>query len=78
MKKGIHPEVHPVIFKDGEHEFVTVSTMTSSNTREVDGVTHYVIAVDISSATHPFYTGKQRVDVKGGRIDRFKRRYQRA
>ena len=78
MKKGIHPELHPVIFKDGEHEFVTVSTMTSSNTREVDGVTHYVIAVDISSATHPFYTGKQRVDVKGGRIDRFKRRYQRA
>ena len=78
MKKGIHPELHPVVFKDGEHEFITTSTMTSSTTREIDGVSHYVIAVDISSATHPFYTGKQRVEIKGGRIDRFKRRYQRS
>jgi large subunit ribosomal protein L31 len=77
VKQGIHPENHPVIFKDGEHEFVTTSTMKSGNTRDIDGVSHYVIKVDISSATHPFYTGKQRLEIKGGRIDRFKRRYQR-
>jgi large subunit ribosomal protein L31 len=51
--------------------------MKSGNTRDIDGVSHYVIKVDISSATHPFYTGKQRLEIKGGRIDRFKRRYQR-
>lgn len=78
MKEGIHPTLNPVIFKDGEHEFVNVSTMTSGETRDIDGVTHYVISLDISSATHPFYTGKQRVELKGGRIDRFNRRYKRS
>ena len=77
MKEGIHPTLHPVVFTDGEHEFINVSTKTSSETRDIDGVTHYVLALDISSATHPFYTGKQRVELKGGRIDRFKRRYNR-
>jgi large subunit ribosomal protein L31 len=77
VKEGIHPTLHPVVFTDGEHEFINVSTKTSAETREIDGVTHYVLPLDISSATHPFYTGKQRVELKGGRIDRFKRRYQR-
>ena len=76
MKEGIHPTVHPVIFTDGEFECFNVSTRSSSETRVVDGVTYHVLPLDISSATHPFYTGKQRVELKGGRIDRFKRRYQ--
>lgn len=75
MKQEAHPDYHPVIFKDGEHEIVTRSTMTSKNTREVDGVEHYVIPVDISAFSHPFYTGKQKLVDTEGRVDRFMKRY---
>jgi large subunit ribosomal protein L31 len=75
MKNETHPDYHPVIFKDGEHEIVTRSTMTSKNTREVDGVEHYVIPVEISAFSHPFYTGKQKLVDTEGRVDRFMKRY---
>lgn len=75
MKKGIHPERHLVIFKDGEHELVSASTMTSKTTREIDGVTHYVVPLDISSFSHPFYTGKQKLVDRAGRVERFNRKY---
>lgn len=75
MKNDTHPDYHPVIFKDGEHEIVTRSTMTSRNTREVDGVEHFVIPVDISAFSHPFYTGKQKLVDTEGRVDRFMKRY---
>ncbi len=71
----IHPDYHPVIFKDGEHEIVTRSTATSEQTREVDGVEHYVINVDVSAYTHPFYTGQKKLVDTEGRVDRFKKRY---
>lgn len=75
MKADIHPDYHPVIFTDGEHEIVTKSTMTSRETREIDGVTHYVVSVEISAFTHPFYTGKQKLVDTEGRVDRFLKRY---
>ncbi len=75
MKSEIHPEYHPVVFVDGEHEVVTFSTMTSKTTREIDGVEHYVVPVDISALSHPFYTGKQKMMDTEGRVDRFKKRY---
>ena len=77
MKQGIHPDYHPVIFVDtgAEYEFVSRSTMTSRETREIDGVKHYVIRLDISSASHPFYTGKQRFVDTAGRIDKFRSKY---
>jgi len=77
MKQGIHPDYHPVIFVDtgAEYEFVSRSTMTSKETREIDGVTHHVIRLDISSASHPFYTGKQRFVDTAGRIDKFRSKY---
>jgi large subunit ribosomal protein L31 len=71
----IHPDYHPVIFKDGEHEIVTRSTATSEQTREVDGVEHYVINIDVSAYTHPFYTGQKKLVDTEGRVDRFKKRY---
>ncbi len=77
MKEGIHPEYHPVIFRDistGD-EIMTRSTVTSSETREVDGVSHFVVSCEISSFTHPFYTGKQKLLDSEGRIDRFKKKY---
>jgi len=75
MKEEIHPEYNPVVFVDGEHEIVTRSTMTSETTREIDGVEHYVVHVDISAFTHPFYTGKQKLMDTEGRVDRFLKRY---
>lgn len=77
MKAGIHPKYHPVVFVDtgAGAEFVTHSTMTSKNTRNIDGVDHYVIPIDISSASHPFYTGRQRAVSVAGRVDAFNRKY---
>ena len=62
MKANIHPKLNPVVFVDtgAGVEFVTRSTLSSKNTRNIDGVEHYIVHVDISSASHPFYTGKQR------------------
>ncbi len=75
MKADIHPDYHPVVFVDGEHEIITRSTLTSQKTREIDGVEHFVIPVDISAYSHPFYTGKQKLVDTEGRVDRFLKRY---
>lgn len=75
MKADIHPEYHPVLFVDGEYEIATRSTMTSKETREIEGVEHYVVRLDISGFTHPFYTGKQKMLDTEGRVDRFRKRY---
>ena len=78
MKPDIHPDYHPVVFVDtsADFEFVTRSTKTSDETREIDGVDHYVIRVEISSASHPFYTGKQRFVDTAGRVEKFQRKYE--
>lgn len=77
MKADTHPQYMPALFIDGEHEVATRSTMTSSEKRDIDGVEHNVIHVDISSFTHPFYTGKQRLVDTAGRVERFKQRFAR-
>lgn len=77
MKSGIHPELHHCIFIDSGSaaEYKTRSTMTSKNKRTIDGVEYYLIQIDISSASHPFYTGKQRAITTDGRVERFNRKY---
>ena len=77
MKKGIHPDYHPVLFVDhgAGYEFTSRSTMKSKEKRDIDGVEHFVIRLDISSASHPFYTGKQRFVDTAGRIDKFRSKY---
>ena len=77
MQNDIHPDYHPVIFVDtgAKAEFVTRSTMRSKETREIDGVDHFVIRLDVSSASHPFFTGKQRFVDAAGRIDKFRSKY---
>jgi len=75
MKSEIHPETYPVVFVDGEYEIITRSTRKSEETREINGVAHYVLPVDISSYTHPFFTGKQRLVDTEGRVERFRRRF---
>lgn len=75
MKPDIHPVCHPVVFIDDEFEVISKSTMSSGETREIDGVDHYIIKVDISAFSHPFYTGKEKVMDTEGRVERFKKRY---
>lgn len=77
MKTDIHPEYQAVVFRDlasGE-TFLTRSTVTSDKTIELDGQTYPVIDVEISSASHPFYTGKQRIMDSAGRVEKFNSRY---
>ena len=78
MKTDTHPVYHPVVFVDGDHEIRTRSTMKSSETKTIDSVEHYVVRVDISSYTHPFYTGKQRLVDTAGRVERFRQRYSKS
>ncbi len=78
MKDGIHPKYQPAVFVDGDHEIVTRSTLTSAEKRVIGGVEHSIIHVDISSYTHPFYTGKQRILDTAGRVERFRQRYAKA
>jgi large subunit ribosomal protein L31 len=80
MKPGIHPAYGPVVFRDraAGHAFLTRSTATSDKTVEwEDGRTYPVIDVEVSSASHPFYTGHARIVDTAGRIEQFNRRYGR-
>ena len=80
MKEGIHPKYNPVLFIDtscGE-EFISRSTMKSDEVRKIDGVDHYVIRLEISAASHPFFTGQQRFVDTAGRIEKFQRKYRQA
>lgn len=78
MKPDIHPDYHPVVFRDRsvDYTFLTRSTATSSKTIEwEDGNTYPVIDIDISDKSHPFWTGNQRVMDSAGRVEKFERRY---
>ena len=77
MKPDIHPDYHKVLFVDSAtgDEWVSRSTITSSETREVDGEQLPVVKLEISSHSHPFWTGTLRELDADGKIDRFRRRY---
>ena len=78
MKAGIHPDYREVVFHDvtSDFKFLTRSTLGSKETTKwEDGNEYPLIKVDISSHSHPFYTGKQKTIDQGGRVDRFRRRY---
>ncbi len=80
MRADIHPEYREVIFQDTscDFKFKTRSTMSSKETiKWEDGNEYPLIKVDISSQSHPFYTGKHKVMDSGGRVDRFRQRYKR-
>ena len=78
MQADIHPEYKPVVFIDrgADFKFLTRSTMTSEETIEwEDGNTYPLIAVDISSQSHPFYTGKMKYVDAAGRVEKFQKKY---
>ncbi len=77
MKKDIHPEYRPVVFRDSSADFAIVTRSTVETSRTVeweDGNTYPLVELDISSASHPFYTGRQRIVDTGGRVQRFENR----
>ena len=78
MKNGIHPDYHPVVFRDAStgKEFLTRSTAKSDKTVDwSDGNTYPLIVADVTSDSHPFWTGANRVVDTAGRVEKFKRRY---
>jgi len=78
MKPDIHPNYRPVVFKDNSADFA-ILTRSTVETKETitwtDGKEYPLVRVDISSQSHPFYTGKQNIVDTAGRVDRFKRKY---
>ncbi len=80
MKKGTHPDYHLVVYRDraADYMFLTRSTARSDKTIEwTDGKTYPLIDVDISSASHPFWTGRQRAFGAEGRVEKFRAKYAR-
>jgi large subunit ribosomal protein L31 len=77
MKPEIHPDYHKVIFVDSAtgSEWTSRSTLTSEETREIDGEEVPVVKLEISSVSHPFWTGTMRELDADGKIDRIRKRY---
>ncbi|HVK15179.1 MAG TPA: type B 50S ribosomal protein L31 [Gemmataceae bacterium] len=77
MKKDIHPEYREVVFLDhaANFTFLTRSTVKTSQTIEYNGKTYPLVRMDISSASHPFFTGKMKLVDSTGQIERFRKRF---
>jgi|TARA_B100000965_G_scaffold216710_1_gene181341 large subunit ribosomal protein L31 len=78
MKKEIHPESRYVLFHDTsvDKHFLIRSTLNTSQTKEwEDGKTYPYYPIDVSSASHPFYTGQQKIVDTGGRVQRFEKKF---
>jgi len=80
MKKGIHPNYRPVVFMDhaADFSFLSASTVeTDEKTTWSDGKEYPLVRVEISSASHPFFTGKMKFLDPTGRVEKFQKKYQK-
>ncbi len=79
MKADIHPDYREVLFHDTSADtyFLTRSTVRTDRTSEYEGQTYPYVTIDVSSASHPFYTGKQKTAQSDGRIAKFNKRFSR-
>lgn len=79
MKQGIHPEYKDVVIKDmaSGWTFLTRSTKVPSETEHFEGKDYPVIKIEVSSKSHPFFTGQERIMDTAGRIEKFNRRYKK-
>ena len=77
MKQGIHPDYKQVVFMDTTtgFKFLSGSTKYSDETVEFEGNTYPMIRVEVTSDSHPFYTGRQKFTQADGRVDRFNKKY---
>lgn len=81
MKKGIHPDSYrPVVFQDLNNgtTFLTRSTVAAEETIDINGTTYPLVKIHISSSSHPFFTGEERIVDVEGRVDKFKARQKAA
>jgi len=81
MKKDLHPtNYRPVVFQDlnNNQTFLTKSTVATDDTITIDGIEYPLVKVHISSASHPFYTGNEKLLDIEGRVDKFKARQEAA
>ncbi|QCX52951.1 MULTISPECIES: type B 50S ribosomal protein L31 [Elizabethkingia] len=80
MKKDIHPSNYRLVaFKDMSNDevFITKSTAETKDTLVVDGVEYPLVKMEISSTSHPFYTGKVKLVDTAGRVDKFMNKYKK-
>lgn len=78
MKADIHPQYREVVFQDvtSDFKFLTRSTLSSKETvKWDDGKEYPLIKIEVSSASHPFYTGQNKIVDTSGRVDKFRKRY---
>ena len=78
MKQGIHPEYHPVVFQDSSTGFKFLSGSTVNSAETVtweDGNEYPLTRVEITSDSHPFYTGRQKFQQADGTVARFNKKY---
>jgi large subunit ribosomal protein L31 len=79
VKRDIHPEYREVLFHDTsvDQYFLIPSTIQTDQTKEWEGKSYPYCPLDISSASHPFYTGKHKLVDTGGRVDKFNKRFRK-
>lgn len=79
MKPGIHPNYREVVFQDSSSgfTFLTRSTVETKDTIDYEGQEYPLVKVEVSSHSHPFYTGKQSINTSAGQVDKFNRRFKR-
>jgi large subunit ribosomal protein L31 len=79
VKKEGHPDYHPVCFVDVStgRKFLTRSTMRSKQKETIDGVEYFVVVRDVTSDSHPAYTGEKRFLDSAGRVEKFKTKFTR-
>jgi large subunit ribosomal protein L31 len=77
MKEGIHPNYREVLFVDmsNDFKFVTRSTIQTRETAEFNGKTYPLAKIEVSSESHPFYTGQQKIMDTAGRVEKFNKKF---
>jgi len=83
MKADIHPDYREVVFQDvtSDFKFLTRSTLATRSKETIkweDGNEYPLVKIEVSSATHPFYTGQNKILDTSGRVDKFRKRYAQA
>ncbi len=77
MKEGIHPNYREVVFHDvsADTKFITRSTMSSRETINFEGKEYPLIKIEVSSESHPFFTGKHKIVDTAGRVEKFRQKF---